>query len=81
MTRFFSLLRLIFFNKLKKKQTKDLGVSWVHESITKNSKLDNVRPVVPRGLKDNDPEVVLWMENYRYTDYMNFKTSVKFLVK
>lgn len=64
--------------EIERWETSDYGKSWTSEAITKDSEYDNVRPYVPRGLKANQPEVVLWMENQKYVHYTNYKTSVKF---
>lgn len=45
------------------------GVDWRWTPVTRNSKLDNIRPVVPNG--ETDWDIVLWLRGvYRaYTDY------------
>ncbi|MDO7172538.1 BNR-4 repeat-containing protein [Mariniflexile sp. AS56] len=48
------------------------------ELITSNSKRDNIRPFIPRNMKKEDPEVVLWMENEKYVHYTNYKTAIKY---
>ncbi|MEZ4795654.1 MAG: BNR-4 repeat-containing protein [Flavobacteriaceae bacterium] len=64
--------------EIERWETKDFGKSWKNESITKNSKYDNVRPFLPRGLKKDENEVVLWMENKKYTHFTKFKSSIKY---
>ena len=45
------------------------GRSWRFEPVTRDSALDNLRPIVPRTTRPN--EVLLWLRgSYRsYTDY------------
>jgi hypothetical protein len=64
--------------EIERWETEDFGITWNKESITKNSKYDNVRPFIPRGLKADDNEVVLWMENRKYTHFTKFKSSIKY---
>ena len=66
--------------EIERWETSDDGKTWETESITRNSKLDNVRPFVPHGLKKNAPEIVLWMENQRYVHYTDFRSSVKYFI-
>ncbi|AUP80613.1 BNR-4 repeat-containing protein [Flavivirga eckloniae] len=49
--------------------------------ITTNSKYDNVRPFVPRNMKEGDTEVVIWMENEKYIHYTDYKTAIKMYKK
>lgn len=67
--------------EIERWETKDLGESWTMEAITKNSTLDNVRPYIPRGLIEESPEVVLWMENKKYVHYTDYETSIKYLIR
>lgn len=62
-------------------ETNNLGNSWKSEAITENSKYDNVRPYIPRGLKPESEEIVFWMENQKYIHYTNYKTSIKYLIR
>ncbi|NME70736.1 BNR-4 repeat-containing protein [Flammeovirga aprica] len=55
--------------------TKDHGASWKWRAITENSKQDNLRPYVPKGIKKKKDRVVLWFYG-RYTTYMNYKARV-----
>ena len=64
--------------EIERWETEDLGETWKKEAITKNSKYDNVRPFVPRGLKVNQDEVVLWMENRKYIHFTKFKSSIRY---
>ena len=61
-------------------ETGDLGAGWSSKPITEASILDQVRPYVPRGLKADEDEVVLWMENEKYIHYTDYKTSVKYAI-
>ena len=45
------------------------GNKWTVESITKNSKKDNVRPLAVYGAKADNPLQLLWMQNTRYIIY------------
>lgn len=64
--------------EIERHQTKDLGKTWSKQAITQNSKFDNVRPFVPRGLKAEQDEIVLWMENQKYIHYTDFQTAIKY---
>jgi len=50
-------------------ETTDGGRSWRFEPVTRDSALDNLRPIVPRTNRAD--EVLLWLRGtYRsYTDY------------
>jgi hypothetical protein len=67
--------------EIERWETADSGKTWKHDAVTQNSEFDNVRPYVPRGLKANDNEVVLWMENQKYIHYTDYKTSIKYKIK
>ena len=47
--------------EIERWETIDNGENWKSEAITKNSNYDNVRPFVPRELKKETGEIVLWM--------------------
>lgn len=66
--------------EIERWETEDFGKTWNTKQITKNSKYDNVRPTVPRGLKSAQSEIVLWMENKRYRHFTKFKSSIKYSV-
>ena len=63
--------------EIERWETNDNGQSWKEQAITQNSKLDNVRPFVPRSIAA-DSEVVLWMENEKYIHYSDFQTAIKY---
>lgn len=65
--------------EIERWETSDDGKTWKTQAVTQNSKLDNVRPYVPRD-GDAKQEVVLWMENQKYIHYTNFQTSIKYYV-
>ncbi|HCX21577.1 MAG: hypothetical protein CMB80_10075 [Flammeovirgaceae bacterium] len=67
--------------EIERWETTNYGKTWKQEAITQNSALDNVRPYIPRGLDATDQEVVLWMENQKYTHYTDYKTSIKYWVR
>jgi hypothetical protein len=53
--------------------TKDFGATWQWEAITKNSSMDNLRPIVPEW--DNKHYALLWCRG-SYTAAQNFSTKV-----
>jgi BNR repeat-containing family member len=55
--------------------TADRGVTWAATPITRASRHNNVRPVVPRG-SDGLGHHVLWMHG-RYVHYTNFRTGIR----
>ncbi len=67
--------------EIERWETTDSGETWINEAVTQNSKFDNVRPFIPRGLKTNNQEIVLWMENQKYIHYTDYKSSVKYHVR
>jgi hypothetical protein len=67
--------------EIERWETTDTGDSWTKVAVTENSTFDNVRPFIPRGLRDGSPEVVIWMENQKYIHYTDYKTSVKYLIR
>jgi len=67
--------------EIERWETKDFGKTWSKESITKNSKYNNVRPFIPHGLKAHQEEVVLWMENQKYIHFTKYKTSIKYNIR
>lgn len=62
--------------EISKGQTKDLGKTWQITPITRNSKLDNVRPVIPRYKKKGDQNVLLWMQNRKYLHYTEYDCGI-----
>lgn len=51
---------------------------WSVETITKDSKEQNIRPYSPRGLHSNGTMSVLWMAG-RYPHYLRYQTRIEFL--
>ena len=49
--------------------TPDGGASWTWTAVTRDSDVDNIRPIIPNG--ETDREIVLWLRGklYTYTDY------------
>ena len=49
--------------------TRDGGKTWKWDPVTRNSDVDNIRPIVPNGTSDRD--IVLWLRGkyYSYTHY------------
>lgn len=66
--------------EISKGQTKDHGQSWEMTPVTENSKLDNVRPFVPRNKPSGQKTVVLWMQNRSYIHYTKYDSSILFKV-
>ena len=62
--------------EIEKRETPDFGRSWKTTPITKNSKLDQVRPYVATQRSTSDPTVVLWMENEKYIHYTDYKSRI-----
>lgn len=60
-----------------KAETKDNGLTWKEQSITSNSKKDNVRPFAIRGAGEKAKSQVLWMYNETYTHYKDYDTRIK----
>lgn len=63
--------------ELFKGQTADNGVTWSWTPITFNSRVDNIRPLVPRW--DASNTALLWMRG-DYATYTNYNTSAAALV-
>jgi hypothetical protein len=53
--------------------TSDRGASWTWQPITKNSTVDNMRPIVPRGAHNRN--VLLWMRG-TYKAYTQYNTEI-----
>ena len=56
----------------------DAGKIKNRTQITKDSKYDNVRPFIPRNMRNGDKTMVLWMQNNKYIHYTNYKTDIKY---
>jgi hypothetical protein len=67
--------------EIERWETNDLGKSWTKEPVTQNSSADNVRPVIPRGLKADQDEVVLWMRNKHYIHYTDYQSSIHYSIR
>jgi putative BNR repeat neuraminidase len=57
--------------------TADSGATWNWTAITKESRIDNIRPIVPAGTGDHS--VVLWLRG-TYTSYVNYDLDIVGLV-
>ena len=66
--------------EIERWETENMGASWNTKAITQNSQFDNVRPYLPRGLRREADEVVLWMENQKYIHYTDFNTAIKYVI-
>ena len=60
--------------------TSDKGKSWQVAEITRDSKLDNVRPFVIRDHPDGAPKV-LWMNVTKYLHYTDYQSGIKMSTK
>ncbi|MBX3253878.1 MAG: BNR-4 repeat-containing protein [Chitinophagaceae bacterium] len=66
--------------ELSKATTGNFGRSWKITPVTRNSKLNNVRPVIPRYKKKSDPTVLLWMQCRKYLHYTNYDADIVYRV-
>lgn len=66
--------------EISRGETHDFGKTWKFTPITQNSRLDNVRPIVPRYKKKGDTNVVLWMQNRSYVHYTDYDSSILYRV-
>jgi hypothetical protein len=57
-------------------RTRDGGAHWSHVAVTHGSRVDNMRPVTPRGLAGDD--TVVWMRG-RYRGWTAFMTRIETL--
>jgi BNR repeat-containing family member len=67
--------------EIEKWTTGNNGKDWSIESITSNSKSNNVRPFVIRNHGAQDSPSVLWMNVEKYVHYTDYQTSIKMNVK
>jgi hypothetical protein len=54
--------------------TRTGGRTWSHSNVTAHSRVDNLRPVAPRGL-DGSRDTVVWLRG-RYPGYRSYLTAV-----
>lgn len=66
--------------ELSKATTRNLGKTWKISAITRNSALNNVRPVVPRYKEKSAPTVLLWMQFRRYMHYTDYDSRIAYRV-
>lgn len=62
-------------HEVEKWRTPDEGKTWISQPITTRSRQKNVRPVVPRGHRSGEVEV-LWMQG-EYPFYTEYQTALK----
>ncbi|MCE6988035.1 BNR-4 repeat-containing protein [Dyadobacter sp. CY323] len=62
--------------EISRAETRDFGKNWKISPITRNSTLDNIRPVIPRYKKKGDKNVLLWMQNKKYVHYTDYDTGI-----
>lgn len=63
--------------EIEKWTTTDGGKTWSSISITSGSTLDNVRPVAVRNQRPGRLPSVLWMQNFHYVHYTDYKSAIK----
>lgn len=66
--------------EIEKRTTPDQGLSWEVTPITSGSQFDNVRPYVPRYSRNDQPQVVLWMQNKKYVHYTDYDSQILYWV-
>ncbi len=66
--------------ELSKATTGNFGKSWKIIPVTRNSRLNNVRPVIPRYRKKSDPTVLLWMQCRKYLHYTNYDADIVYRI-
>jgi hypothetical protein len=59
-------------------RTDDSGKSWTWTAITENSKVDNLRPIVPRS--DGQYSILLWLRG-TFTTYTNYDLDIVGIVR
>lgn len=65
--------------EIEKWETLDQGENWTVTEITRESKLDNIRPFVVRNHPAEDSSAVLWMNLRNYVHYTDYDSSIKML--
>ncbi|HTY25400.1 MAG TPA: BNR-4 repeat-containing protein [Desulfomonilaceae bacterium] len=65
--------------EIERWQTPDEGKSWTSSSITRNSRLLNVRPIVPMGYTGAEDHV-LWMHG-QYVHYTDYRTDIRMTIE
>ena len=66
--------------EISKASTTTMGKSWKVLPVTRNSILNNVRPIVPRYRKKADPMVLLWMQFRKYLHYTDYDSDIVYKV-
>lgn len=66
--------------EISRGRTQDAGRSWEISPVTRNSRLDNVRPFVPRNKTARNKTVLLWMQNRSYIHYTDYDSSILYKV-
>ncbi len=57
--------------------TSDNGKTWSWQAVTKDSDVDNLRPVIPSTKPDDDKIHLLWMQG-KYTSYTQMNTNIMY---
>jgi len=63
--------------ELERWVTPDGGKNWNSTPLTEKSARDNVRPVAVRNQKRGQLPSVLWMQNFQYVHYTDYRSAIK----
>lgn len=66
--------------EISRGHTRNAGRTWIISPITRNSRLDNVRPLVPRNKTAKNKTVLLWMQNRSYVHYTDYDASILYKI-
>lgn len=66
--------------ELSQATTANMGNTWKVTPITRNSKLNNVRPVIPRYKGKSDTTVLLWMQFRKYIHFTDYDSDIVYRV-
>lgn len=66
--------------EISKGQLQEQQMNWQVTPVTQNSSYDNVRPFVPRNRQHGQKNVLLWMQNRKYTHYTDYDSLIRYLV-
>lgn len=66
--------------EISKAVTGNLGKSWKLTPVTRNSILNNVRPIIPRYRKKGDKPVLLWMQFRKYLHYTDYDSDIVYQI-
>jgi hypothetical protein len=63
-------------HEIEARHTPDAGATWETHPLTRSSSRFNIRPVIPRGLRDSDELVVAWVAG-RARSFRAYRTQVR----